>query len=293
MLLQNHPTSNHDNAQSSPYNQNFQISLSSHLKENLSTTDNDDTSDGDAATEVAYSDDDDVGSRFCYFLATTIRFIIFIILPLSLLSFVIFNKDLHSRLSKIFIEVFSIAAENNNDDGGVVDSLQRIFLLVIFCSAACLVLIPSSLLSLSAGFAFTSNTTPASSDEGVEHDHASHLYNILMSSSQLAGICKAIFVIFTGSLFGGVLAMAVSRHVLLPLIDSSNTSGSKQERSKLLNLLDKAFNKFGVKLLVFLRVFPVLPFGSLGYLCGLAKDFPFQFYIFTHPASLVSEMAYM
>ena len=113
---------------------------------------------------------------------------------------------------------------------------QGIWAPVIFIAAyaaATLAFVPGSLLTLAAGAVF--------------------------------GIVRGTAFVFIGAVIGSALAFLVSRHVARPMIERRIVGDQRFER------IDRAIAREGMKIVLLLRLSPVLPYNLLNYALGLTR----------------------
>lgn len=98
---------------------------------------------------------------------------------------------------------------------------------------------PASLLTLGAGFTFSS------------------------ALGQGVGVALATLVVFVGASVGGMLAFFLGRYVL------RDTAAEWAKRYRVLGALDSAIGKSGLRLMVLLRLSPIVPFSAFNYVASI------------------------
>ena len=102
-------------------------------------------------------------------------------------------------------------------------------------------MVPGSLLTLGAGFAF-------------KKAYGSTLHAVLIGSLS----------VWVGASTGDIIAMLIGRFVLYSWVKK------KAEKYPLLKAIDFAIKKEGIKLIILLRLCPLIPFDMLNYLMGIS-----------------------
>jgi uncharacterized membrane protein YdjX (TVP38/TMEM64 family) len=129
--------------------------------------------------------------------------------------------------------------------GQLLDFIQQLgfagaVLFTALYVVATVLLIPGTILTLGAGFIFTSTH----------------------SGNQLVGTAIAAAVVFIGASAGAVLAFLLARFIL------QDTAVHLREKYQSFRAIDKAIEGNGFKITFLLRLSPALPFNVLNYLMG-------------------------
>lgn len=160
---------------------------------------------------------------------TTIKLVIGLLL-LGFVAFVILDS-LTNRYVRDGIDSFLDWIEEN--------SVEGIFLFVLVYFAATILFIPGSILTLGAGFVFAS------------------------SFGLGLGLVIGVFAVFLGASLGATASFFIGRYLL------RDQATKLTKKYAVFEALDVALQENGLKILVLLRLSPIVPFNAINYICGV------------------------
>lgn len=116
-----------------------------------------------------------------------------------------------------------------------------VFAFIAIFTLSTLAFVPPTLLVFGAGYAFT-----------------------VAMDSVLGGVTAAVISSFMGSCIGAIIAFARSRYMMRDLVKLF------ANRYPLIRAVDQALKvKHGFRIMLFLRLCPIIPFNGLNYCCGI------------------------
>ncbi|OEU19084.1 hypothetical protein FRACYDRAFT_268552, partial [Fragilariopsis cylindrus CCMP1102] len=205
---------------------------------NIATTtaDNDnDNDDDDNYVELVSANDheddadaDNLNSNKCKCTYSTIKKISIGLVLLGLIIYVITDSLTSKNLQTIIIE-FLNWVENNPIYGVLAFVLVYVVCTIFF--------IPGSILTLGAGFVFSAST-----------------------SSLWTGVLLGTIAVFIGASIGAILSFLLGRYLFRDSI--SNKLVTKYPVFK---AIDMALNEKGLRIMILLRLSPIIPFNVLNY----------------------------
>lgn len=121
------------------------------------------------------------------------------------------------------------------------------FILVYFLATICFV--PGSVLTLGAGFVFSAALNN-NDDDG--------------SSSLWKGVLLGTCAVFVGASLGAIAAFLLGRYLF-----RDGCVGRLTQRYTVFAALDNALEKKGLRIMILLRLSPIVPFNALNYIAGV------------------------
>mmetsp|Transcript_22574 Transcript_22574/g.49100 ORF Transcript_22574/g.49100 Transcript_22574/m.49100 type:complete len:359 (+) Transcript_22574:127-1203(+) len=120
------------------------------------------------------------------------------------------------------------------------------FVAVYFVATVCFV--PGSILTLGAGFVFSS-----------------------AFRSLWIGVLLGTGAVFVGASLGAIAAFLLGRYLFRDAVSNRflNTNDASNNKYKRFEALDNALRNNGLKIMVLLRLSPIIPFNALNYLAGV------------------------
>jgi uncharacterized membrane protein YdjX (TVP38/TMEM64 family) len=83
--------------------------------------------------------------------------------------------------------------------------------------------------------------------------------------STAAAVMYGAFMVFTGSMIGSFISFLISRYMIASFVRDMT------KEKKVVKALHKAINSYGLKLLIPIRMTPIIPFNFLNYLLGVSE----------------------
>jgi uncharacterized membrane protein YdjX (TVP38/TMEM64 family) len=135
--------------------------------------------------------------------------------------------------------------------------------LIVLFIVGTLLFVPPALIMFGTGYAFAGICRGYTSNDTIKNNDDDDSHTTTSTAPLIVGIIAAIFISMVGCCIGAILAFVRARYMMRDLIELF------ARRYPIVQAMDRALSQNGFRVMLLLRLCPIIPFNGLNYIGGI------------------------